>query len=143
MNSYRPYIDVHKVSVGLHICIHSYIGIYIYVYIYVLSAFLGYTWVCVCFTVEANESGIIKIAPPILSRVYNELGNGIVNLQNARKITEFPIPFPLAQMITVMLMFHWVITAIVCAASLDQAFWVGLLSFVAAPLAFSFYCSSF
>merc|ERR1712072_1579096 len=74
--------------------------------------------------VEAEQKQILKIAPPILSRVYNELGNGIVNLNNARKIKEFPIPFPLAQMITVMLMFHWVITAIVCAASLESMYWV-------------------
>ena len=48
---------------------------------------------------------IILVAPPILSRVYNQLGNGIVNLNNARKITSFPIPFPLAQMITLTSLF--------------------------------------
>eukprot|EP00747_Dinoflagellata_sp_TGD_P150795 gnl/TRDRNA2_/TRDRNA2_177151_c5_seq3.p1 gnl/TRDRNA2_/TRDRNA2_177151_c5~~gnl/TRDRNA2_/TRDRNA2_177151_c5_seq3.p1 ORF type:complete len:529 (-),score=65.76 gnl/TRDRNA2_/TRDRNA2_177151_c5_seq3:179-1558(-) len=80
--------------------------------------------------VEANEAGVLKIAPPILSRVFNELGNGIVNFENARKITEFPIPLPLAQMITLMLMFHWIVTAVVCAASLDKPSWVFILSFV-------------
>merc|ERR1719502_1221335 len=70
--------------------------------------------------VEANGADIIKIAPPILSRVYNQLGNGIVKLNNARKIREFPIPFPLAQMITIMLLFHWMITAVVCAIELDH-----------------------
>merc|ERR1719223_2139612 len=71
---------------------------------------------------EANETQTIKVAPPILSRVYNQLGNGIVNLNNARKITDFPIPFPLAQMIAFMLLFHWVITAFICAASVEQPF---------------------
>eukprot|EP00747_Dinoflagellata_sp_TGD_P150775 gnl/TRDRNA2_/TRDRNA2_177151_c10_seq1.p1 gnl/TRDRNA2_/TRDRNA2_177151_c10~~gnl/TRDRNA2_/TRDRNA2_177151_c10_seq1.p1 ORF type:complete len:624 (-),score=107.99 gnl/TRDRNA2_/TRDRNA2_177151_c10_seq1:504-2375(-) len=80
--------------------------------------------------VDANTREIIKVAPPILSRVYNQLGNGIVNLNNARKISTFPIPFPMAQMITVMLMFHWIVTAVVCAASLDSPFWVGILCFV-------------
>ena len=47
--------------------------------------------------VESDAKQILKIAPPILSRVFNELGNGIVNLNNARKITDFPIPFHLAQ----------------------------------------------
>merc|ERR1719387_3325387 len=79
---------------------------------------------------EAEKNGTIKVAPPILSRVYNQLGNGIVNLNNARKISDFPIPFPLAQMITVMLMFHWLVTAVVCAASLDSPVWVAILSFV-------------
>jgi len=85
---------------------------------------------------EANETQVIKVSPPILSRVYNQLGNGIVNLNNARKITEFPIPFPLAQMITFMLLFHWGITAFVCAASVQTTFWAGLISFI---VVFSFW----
>merc|ERR1712032_791254 len=85
---------------------------------------------------EANDTQVIKVAPPILSRVYNQLGNGIVNLNNARKITEFPIPFPLAQMITFMLLFHWGITAFVCAASVETTFWAGLITFI---VVFSFW----
>jgi len=80
--------------------------------------------------VEANAAETIKVAPPILSRVYNQLGNGIVNLNNARKITDFPIPFPLAQMVTFMLLLHWVMTTVLCAASIDTAHWAGVLSFI-------------
>merc|ERR1719410_3000012 len=85
---------------------------------------------------DADEKQLLKVAPPILSRVYNQLGNGIVNLNNARKITEFPIPFPLAQMIAFMLLFHWVITAFICAASVERSFWAGILSFI---VTFSFW----
>merc|ERR1712190_510427 len=70
--------------------------------------------------VEANSKDVIKIAPPILSRVYNQLGNGIVRLNNARKIREFPIPFPLAQMVVIMLVVHSFVTAFVCAVSVDS-----------------------
>merc|ERR1711865_503002 len=71
--------------------------------------------------VEANAAETIKVAPPILSRVYNQLGNGIVNLNNARKITDFPIPFPLAQMVTFMLVFaFWSINYI--AVELEMPF---------------------
>lgn len=80
--------------------------------------------------VESSSADILKIAPPILSRVFNELGNGIVNLNNVRKITNFPIPFPLAQMITVMLLFHIAITPIICAATVQSPFWCGLISFI-------------
>lgn len=86
--------------------------------------------------VEADSTEIIKVAPPILSRVYNQLGNGIVNLNNARKITDFPIPFPLAQMVTFMLLFHFMITTIVCAASVQTSAWAGFLSFL---VVFSFW----
>lgn len=80
--------------------------------------------------VESEAAGILKIAPPILSRVFNELGNGIVNLNNARKITEFPIPFPLAQMITVMLLFHGCVIPVICAATVETVYWCFVITFV-------------
>jgi len=86
--------------------------------------------------VESEQKQILKIPPPILSRVYNELGNGIVNLNNARKIKDFPIPFPLAQMNMVMLCFHAVFTPLICAATVQQNAWACLLAFV---LTFSFW----
>merc|ERR1719424_1176708 len=79
--------------------------------------------------VEAERSQTLKIAPPILSRVYNELGNGIVNLNNARKITEFPIPFPLAQMTMVMLITHAIFTPLLTAATVSTKGWAGILTF--------------
>lgn len=78
---------------------------------------------------DANGKEIIKVAPPILSRVYNQLGNGIVKLSRARKIAKFPIPFPFAQMVTVMLITHFFLASIVCATSIESRAWAGLLSF--------------
>eukprot|EP00929_Paragymnodinium_shiwhaense_P117851 TRINITY_DN8922_c0_g1_i1.p1 TRINITY_DN8922_c0_g1~~TRINITY_DN8922_c0_g1_i1.p1 ORF type:complete len:616 (-),score=98.25 TRINITY_DN8922_c0_g1_i1:454-2301(-) len=80
--------------------------------------------------IDADQQGLVKVAPPILSRVFNELGNGIVNLNNARKITEFPIPFPLAQMITVMLLFHAMVTPVMCAATVSTMYWAAIITFV-------------
>jgi len=80
--------------------------------------------------VDSSKSGVIDIAPPILSRVFNELGNGIVNLSNARKITEFPIPFPMTQMITVMLLFHACITPIICATTVESPGYAAMVTFV-------------
>mmetsp|Transcript_112983 Transcript_112983/g.243392 ORF Transcript_112983/g.243392 Transcript_112983/m.243392 type:complete len:485 (-) Transcript_112983:46-1500(-) len=62
--------------------------------------------------VDAQESGVISVAPPILSRSFQELSRGIVNLNNVRKIKEIPFPFPYAQASTVMLLVHWIITPI-------------------------------
>lgn len=86
--------------------------------------------------VDSADSQTLKVPPPILSRVYNQLGNGIVILNNARKITEFPIPFPLAQMITIMLLCHWAITASVCATALERPHWAAILAFM---VTFSFW----
>jgi len=78
---------------------------------------------------DANSKETIKVAPPILSRVYNQLGNGIVKLSRARKIAKFPIPFPFAQMVTIMLLTHWVMASVICATSIDSRVWAGVLSF--------------
>eukprot|EP00931_Biecheleriopsis_adriatica_P000662 TRINITY_DN10075_c0_g3_i1.p1 TRINITY_DN10075_c0_g3~~TRINITY_DN10075_c0_g3_i1.p1 ORF type:complete len:390 (-),score=50.29 TRINITY_DN10075_c0_g3_i1:420-1589(-) len=70
--------------------------------------------------VEAHANGVVRIEAPILSRVYNQLGNGVVRLSNARKIHEFPIPFPIAQMVWFQLFFHGLLTAVTCAIVVDS-----------------------
>lgn len=65
--------------------------------------------------VDANDDGIIRVAPPILSRAFQELSRGIVNLNNVRKIKEVPFPFPYAQMIGVMLLIHFLVTPLIAA----------------------------
>lgn len=79
--------------------------------------------------VEANTNNLIKIAPPILARVYNQLGQGIVKLNNARKIKHYPIPFSLAQLIVGMLLFHWVATAVITASMVESSWMASMISF--------------
>eukprot|EP00929_Paragymnodinium_shiwhaense_P050604 TRINITY_DN25484_c0_g2_i1.p1 TRINITY_DN25484_c0_g2~~TRINITY_DN25484_c0_g2_i1.p1 ORF type:complete len:678 (-),score=179.84 TRINITY_DN25484_c0_g2_i1:83-2116(-) len=76
------------------------------------------------------DSGIIPIAPPITSRVFQELSNGIVDVQNAKKITEFPFPFPYAQMLTVMLLMHLVLTPVIAAMVVDHWAIAAIVTFV-------------
>uniref|UniRef100_A0A7S2AG50 Bestrophin homolog n=1 Tax=Alexandrium andersonii TaxID=327968 RepID=A0A7S2AG50_9DINO len=86
--------------------------------------------------VHAEQTGILTISPPMLARVFSVLCDGMVNLCNGRKIMEFPIPFPLAQMITVMLLFHGISTPLLCAATIDSPYWACLICFV---VCFSFW----
>lgn len=79
---------------------------------------------------KAETDGVLKISAPMLARVFNELTLGMVNLSNGRKIMEFPIPFPLAQMITVMLLFHGIATPLICATTIPTAYWACFLCFV-------------
>merc|ERR1712048_780387 len=53
---------------------------------------------------EGQKNGILWIAPPILSRVFQELSNGVVIVNDAMKITEYPFPYPYAQMLTILLL---------------------------------------
>eukprot|EP00929_Paragymnodinium_shiwhaense_P087272 TRINITY_DN47508_c0_g1_i1.p1 TRINITY_DN47508_c0_g1~~TRINITY_DN47508_c0_g1_i1.p1 ORF type:complete len:675 (+),score=117.64 TRINITY_DN47508_c0_g1_i1:46-2025(+) len=71
-------------------------------------------------TILNMSTGIISAAPPILSRAFQELSRGIVNLQNARKIADFPFPFPYAQTSIVMLLIQWVMTPLVTTVLLSR-----------------------
>jgi len=80
--------------------------------------------------IAAEHNGVVKISPPMLARVFNMLSEGMVNLANGRKIMEFPIPFPLAQMITVMLLFHGIAVPLICATTIATIYWACFLCFV-------------
>merc|ERR1719478_623598 len=60
--------------------------------------------------INGVSSGIIASPPPIVSRVFQELANGRMNFQAAKKIASFPFPFPYAQMLMVMLIIHGLCT---------------------------------
>merc|ERR1719440_591952 len=74
------------------------------------------------------QSGVLPVAPPILSRAFQEVSRGIVNLQNARKIADFPYPFPLAQISMVLQLLHYVLTPLGLALSVSRG-WAVAISF--------------
>merc|ERR1712093_495925 len=61
----------------------------------------------------AHDDGILKIPPPILSRVYQTISRGFVNLLNAKKIQDTKFPFPYVQLITLFLIILEVLTPII------------------------------
>merc|ERR1719321_1977434 len=48
---------------------------------------------------RAQVQGVLLVAPPILARVYNELGNGLMGFNSAYRIALVPFPFCFSQMI--------------------------------------------
>lgn len=71
--------------------------------------------------VEGARSGVLDIAPPILSRVFQEFSIGIVHFIDARKIASVPFPYVFAQMVWILLAFFGVVPVpFVCAAGLDE-----------------------
>lgn len=44
----------------------------------------------------------IDIAPPIQSRIYQELSNGMLGFSQAQKIADIPFPFPYAQLLSIL-----------------------------------------
>eukprot|EP00929_Paragymnodinium_shiwhaense_P041299 TRINITY_DN21467_c1_g1_i1.p1 TRINITY_DN21467_c1_g1~~TRINITY_DN21467_c1_g1_i1.p1 ORF type:complete len:572 (+),score=61.78 TRINITY_DN21467_c1_g1_i1:90-1805(+) len=70
--------------------------------------------------IENHATGVLSAPAPILSRVFQELGNGITNLNNARRIELVPFPFPYAQMISLILCLHVIFTIVTCAFSFQS-----------------------
>merc|ERR1719387_2436020 len=80
--------------------------------------------------VRAGHDATLDVPPPVLSRCYQQMADGIVEINTAKKLTHVPFPFPFAQMITCMLMMHTVLTPFIAASILTSPHWAGLLAFV-------------
>eukprot|EP00927_Polykrikos_kofoidii_P069900 TRINITY_DN6561_c0_g2_i1.p1 TRINITY_DN6561_c0_g2~~TRINITY_DN6561_c0_g2_i1.p1 ORF type:complete len:563 (-),score=90.38 TRINITY_DN6561_c0_g2_i1:33-1721(-) len=75
------------------------------------------------------QTGVLPVAPPILSRAFQEVSRGIVNLQNARKIADFPYPYPLAQVSMILQLLHWAMIPIGASLAAPRAWAVGFSFF--------------
>eukprot|EP00931_Biecheleriopsis_adriatica_P003808 TRINITY_DN105567_c0_g1_i1.p1 TRINITY_DN105567_c0_g1~~TRINITY_DN105567_c0_g1_i1.p1 ORF type:complete len:512 (-),score=90.07 TRINITY_DN105567_c0_g1_i1:263-1798(-) len=82
--------------------------------------------------VDAQDRGVIKIAPPILSRVFQTLSRGQVNLMNCKKIKDCLFPYPYVQMTSVLLLTLSFLTPMVVSGLVTQYHW-GFI-FTALPL---------
>mmetsp|Transcript_26328 Transcript_26328/g.71547 ORF Transcript_26328/g.71547 Transcript_26328/m.71547 type:complete len:455 (-) Transcript_26328:91-1455(-) len=65
---------------------------------------------------KAAADGVLPVAAPILSRVYQTLSRGFVNLLNAKKISDTRFPFPFAQLIAQLLFLHLFLTPVMMAS---------------------------
>lgn len=80
--------------------------------------------------VENMATGIVNIPAPVITRFFQELSRGAVNMSQARNMTDIPFPFPYAQMLTVMLVLHWALTPLLSALIMRSGTWSALFSFV-------------
>lgn len=90
---------------------------------------LVFSWL-MSLIVDNIKTGVLSIPPPILSRVFQELANGMVQLHEARKISNVPFPFPYAQTCDALLFLHWMITPVVTAQSTSTAWAAACFGFV-------------
>jgi hypothetical protein len=79
---------------------------------------------------ENIRTGVLNIPPPILSRAFQELANGMVAFHNAKKICEVPFPFPYAQVCDLILIAHWVLTPVVTSVWSTNLVWSAVLCFI-------------
>lgn len=79
--------------------------------------------------VQSNDKKVIDIAPPILSRVFQELSNGIVSVNDAAKLAVYPFPFPYVQMLTLMLLIFSLATPLICVLVVDSPIFAAAVAF--------------
>jgi len=80
--------------------------------------------------VKSVTNDLLPIAPPIMSRAFQQLGDGYTNLIDAQKITDIPFPFPFAQMVTVLLMVSSAVTPCICAFNIESKWSAGGFTFL-------------
>lgn len=76
------------------------------------------------------KTGVLTIPPPILSRVFQQIGNGMVCLHQAVKISTIPFPFPYAQACDYLLIMHWMTTPVIVQTWTSAVQWSFLFSFI-------------
>ena len=86
------------------------------------------TWMLRLMTARIKEGGL-AIPPPILSRTYQVLSDGTLAAAQANKIANHPFPFPLRQLLALMLTVFVCLVPLCIAAFIDSVPLVPVLSF--------------
>jgi len=77
-----------------------------------------------------HVDNVLTVPAPILTRVFQELGTGLVHYHEALQIVIWPFPFPYAQMSAVLIFVYMVITPVVINLWTDHAWYCALASFI-------------
>lgn len=78
--------------------------------------------------VQNIRTEVLSVPPPILSRAFQELANGMVHFHDAMKISNVPFPFPYAQTCDCILLLHWCLTPLVVSQWVINPYFAGMFS---------------
>jgi len=70
--------------------------------------------------VEAIDSGVMNIAPPLLTRAFQQLGNGMICYHEMLKFPNVPLPFPFMIATEVLLLLHLAISPVMLVSWFDN-----------------------
>mmetsp|Transcript_77118 Transcript_77118/g.174430 ORF Transcript_77118/g.174430 Transcript_77118/m.174430 type:complete len:520 (-) Transcript_77118:101-1660(-) len=88
-----------------------------------------FQWIQVV-VVDHIKTGELNIPPPILSRVFQQVSDGMVAFHDAKKVAYIPFPFPYIQTCNYLLVFHWILTPMIVASWTASPWWAFVFSFV-------------
>lgn len=80
--------------------------------------------------IKAQRENVLVADPPILSRCFQEISRGFVNLHNVRKIRDIPQPFPYTQVLLWAVLLHTCITPLFAGILIPLPYIAGLLCFL-------------
>ena len=80
---------------------------------------------------ERIRAGGLAVPPPVLTRVFAILSDGMLGYEQCRKIMDTPFPFPWAQLIVVLLASFTVWVPLVVVRFVNSTPFAALLSFFA------------
>jgi len=89
--------------------------------------------------VQAMEDKVLTVPPPILSRVFNELANGMVAYHDCLKIQGTNVPLPYKQMTKILMGAHWFITPVVMCMWTDWITWTFIMTLVQSMIFWGLY----
>ena len=84
---------------------------------------------------RAEETEGLRVPPPVLSRVYQTLSDGMLGFNQADKLAKTPFPMPYAQMLTVLLLVFNVTLPVMIAGNVN-ALWLALVMNVVSVMAY-------
>merc|ERR1712232_1074108 len=90
---------------------------------------LVFAWVQALVVTQIN-TGVLSIPPPILSRVFQEMANGMVAFHEAQMLATVPFPFPYTQTCDCLLILHWCFVPIVTTQWVQSPAWCFIFVFV-------------
>jgi len=93
--------------------------------------FLVFQWVQDTLVKRMKHEGGLDVPPPISTRIFQELSNGMLGFHNAMKIHDTPFPFPYVQLITLQLLILTVTSGFVINVFVDSPVWASLFAIVA------------
>jgi len=91
-------------------------------------AFVVQTWIVRLMTNRLAAGGL-AIPPPLLSRTYQVLSDGTAAAAQARKVSYVSFPFPLRQLLVLLLWVFIIIAPITISSFMRDEVFVGILSF--------------
>eukprot|EP00929_Paragymnodinium_shiwhaense_P113160 TRINITY_DN81416_c0_g1_i1.p1 TRINITY_DN81416_c0_g1~~TRINITY_DN81416_c0_g1_i1.p1 ORF type:complete len:571 (-),score=125.27 TRINITY_DN81416_c0_g1_i1:401-1996(-) len=87
--------------------------------------------------VEAQTAGVITIPPPILGRVFQDFGSGMASVHSGQRLKKMPFPFPYAQLISILLQIHVLLTCLVSGLTFTNPAAAAVATFMTALVMWS------